>query len=384
MSRSSLLALPLLVLLAALPCPAPACSLCGVNLQQLPTFRQEAAQPHARAILIGTAQNPTVKPDGTGETELQLKHVLRNDPVLGDRKVVVLPRYLPVTDKKDPPRWLVFCDVFKGQLDPYRGVPLHSDDGIEYVKKALTLDAKDTVANLAFFFKYLEHPDKEVAADAFLEFAKATDQDIGRAASKLSPDKLRTWLGDKKTPPERLNIYALLLGACGGDGDATFLQSLLKEPGERYSAAYDGILAGYMHLRPREGWELALTTLGDARKNLQLRLAVVRTLRFYHGYQPKESRPQVMKGMEIMLAQPDLADLAVEDLRRWQVWDLTRDVLALYGKKGYDAPLMQRTLLRYALCSKDPAVVEFMRQRRKEEPDLVKEVEESLEFEKPK
>ena len=29
-------------------------------------------------------------------------------------------------------------------------------------------------------------------------------------------------------------------------------------------------------------------------------------------------------------------------MRRWKAWDLTSDVLALYGKKGYDAPLMQR------------------------------------------
>ena len=83
-----------------------------------------------------------------------------------------------------------------------------------------------------------------------------------------------------------------------------------------------------------------------------------------------------------MLVQGELADLAVEDLRRWRMWDLTREVLNLYGKKGYDAPIMQRALVRYALSCDDNAARSFLAERRSKEPDLVKEVEESLQYEK--
>jgi len=112
---------------------------------------------------------------------------------------------------------------------------------------------------------------------------------------------------------------------------------------------------------------------------LPLRLAAVRTLRFYHGAQPKESRANVLKGLAAMIIQGELADLAIEDLRSWQMWDLTREVLGLYGKKGYDAPILQRAIIRYALSCKDNASLTFLADRRRLEPDLVKEVEEMLE-----
>jgi hypothetical protein len=148
------------------------------------------------------------------------------------------------------------------------------------------------------------------------------------------------------------------------------------------SNAYDGILAGFMHLRPREGWDVVLGALRDGRKPLPLRLAVVRTIRFWHGAQPRESRGNVLKCLAAMLAQGELADLAIEDLRRWQMWDLTGDVLAVYGKKGYDAPIMQQAIIRYAFSCDDAASRAFLDARRRAEPDLVRDVEEQIRLEK--
>ena len=134
-----------------------------------------------------------------------------------------------------------------------------------------------------------------------------------------------------------------------------------------------------MNLKPREGWDLAHSILRDGRKSLQQRLAVVRALRFYHGWQPEKYRATILKALEIMIVQGELADLAVEDLRKWQMWDRTRDIIALYGKKGYDAPLMKNALIRYALCCpSDATVAQFIDARRKDEPDLVKDNEDQL------
>ena len=111
---------------------------------------------------------------------------------------------------------------------------------------------------------------------------------------------------------------------------------------------------------------------------------MVRTLRFYHGWQPQETRPQVLAALAGMLTEGELADLAVEDLRRWKMWDLTTQVLALNARKGFDAPLMQRALVRYALCCDDAACRRFVTVRRGQDAEMVKDVEESLQFEKAK
>ena len=47
-----------------------------------------------------------------------------------------------------------------------------------------------------------------------------------------------------------------------------------------------------------------------------------------------------MTAFAAILPQEDIADLAVGDLRHWKIWDLTTQVVALYGQKSHDAPLM--------------------------------------------
>jgi hypothetical protein len=351
-----------------------------------PTFRQEAALQSARVILHGTISNPRVSTDGIrGQTDFTIKTVLRSAPAIKGKEKLVLDRFLPV-DKGESPHYLLFCDVETGKIDPYRGLKIKGESTVAYVKKALELSAGpvDPVANLTFYFRYLDDADPEVARDAFLEFAKANDVDLARAAPKLDADKLRNWIKAPKTVPAQVGVYALLLGAFSKPSDADFLRSLLDSKEERYQAAFDGLLAGYIHIRPKEGWTLIHAILADGHKSLPMRLAVLRTLRFYQGSQPKESRPQILKAMRTVIEQGELADLAFEDLRRWQLWDLTADVLKRYGEKGFDAPLMKRAIIRYALCCKKPEAAEFVKARRATESELVQEVEESLKYEKGK
>jgi hypothetical protein len=379
----------IVVLLAVLALPALggfralACSLCSG--QQSATLRQDAAQ--ARLVLYGTLLNPRLNAGADaltagGTTDLRIERVLKADPFLGDKKVIELPRYVPV-DPKNPPKFLVFCDVFNGKLDPYRGAPVKSAAVADYLKGALALDPTNRTESLLYFFNYLEHPDPEVATDAYLEFAKASDQDVGQVAAKFSPDKLRTWLQDPQTPASRLGLYGFLLGACGGDRDAALLHALVQNPTERTAGALGGLLSGYIQLRPRDGWELALARLRDNRRPFTERFAVLGMLRFYQGWKPEETRREILRCSAVVLGQSDLADLAVEDLRRWQMWDLTGDVLALYGKKDFDAPIQRRAVVRYALSCPRPEAGRFLTALRQQDPDLVKEVEEALQFEKP-
>lgn len=362
-----------------------ACSLCDPRAFASPTFRQEAALPMARVILHGTIANPRATGGTTGQTDFLIKTVLRENPVVKGKTSLVLPRYLPVNDKEKPPHYLLFCDVEGTRIDPYRGVQIRGQETVDYVKKTLQLKEKEAAANLLFFFKYLDDPDPEVARDAFFEFAKANDADIAQIAGKLDATRLRNWLKDAKTRPERLGVYALLLGACGKEEDISLLRSLMDSKEERYANVLDGLLAGYMQKKPREGWNYIQSVLADENKPLLQRLAVLRTIRFYQGAHPRESKPFVLQAMRTLLAQGEMADLAIEDLRQWKIWDLTDEIVKLYGKKGYESILMKRAILRYALCATPtPASKALLNHCRKAEPDEVKDVEEGLRLERMK
>jgi hypothetical protein len=365
--------------------PALPCNLC-VNVRQTPTFRQEASAPCAKLILHGVLENARLKdsPAGAGTTDLRILEVLKSDaaalPSLRKKPgdVVVLQVYVPIEDPKDPPHYLLFCDVTVKGIDVYRSVLLGSARAAGYAKQAMALVGVESKRALPFFFRHLDDADPQIATDALMEFARASDADIGEVARTLRPETIRKWLADPKTDESRLGLYAFLLGACGTKEDAAWFQSVLGKPTARMQSAYDGILAGLIQLRPREGWELAEKMLREGKQQPLVRLAIVRMLRFYMGWKPVESRAAVHRCLSAIVAHGELIDLAAEDLRRWQMWELTDQVLALYGKKGLDAPIHRRAILRYALTCPKREAKAFVEMVRRKDADLVSEVEEGL------
>jgi hypothetical protein len=371
-------ALAAVVLAAA---PLAACSLCG-DMRSRQTMRQEATA--AKMILYGTLANPRPSPSGRGgETDIKVEHVIKDNPVRAGRKSITMPRYVPV-NADAPPKFLIFCDTDGKRLDPYRGDPVRSDAVVAYLKGALALPADDRDATLLYFFRHIDSADPEVAADAFLEFAKATDAEVARVAPKLDRDKLRRSLTDPKTPPERLGLFAFLLASCGDRSDAALLLEMLDRPSDRTRTATNGLLAGYIVLDPARGWKRAAALLSDGKRPFNERYAVVSALRFLRSARPTEyagAKDDAVRCARAALAQPDTADLVIDDLRRWQWWELTPDVLATDGRAGYDSPLMRRTLVRYALCCPRPEAAAFIAGKRGADPDLVQDVKEGLEFE---
>ncbi len=153
---------------------------------------------------------------------------------------------------------------------------------------------------LVFAAKHLDHADGNIAEEAFLAFAQADNPLIVKTAKQLAPAKLRQLLKTPDLEPEKLSLYAYLLGSCGNADDAEQLRTLLKGSSPRTYKAFEGILAGYITLRPKEGWAYAHDMLKEkgTDKNFLLRFAAVRTLRFFYNTHPEEAGPQVMKGME--------------------------------------------------------------------------------------
>jgi len=340
----------------------------------------------AQLVLFGPISNPRFANQagaapGSGSTDLRVDKVLKDTTGRGPWKDVVLPRYLPVLDAKNPPQMLFFCDVIKGRLDPYHGRTA-SPALLEYLQKTLPERGKSRVQALLAYAKYLDHVDPAVADDAFHEFAKSKDEDVGRASKLLDRALVRRLMQKAKDDPDRLSLFAFLLGGCGDQHDAKSLRALIEPPSHNLARAMDGVLAGYIQLQPKEGWSLAYKMLGDRKQQFAVRFAAVRTLRFYHGWQPKESQSQVLHGLSLMIPDGEFADLAVEDLRQWRLWELTTSILAQYGKVSHAAPITKRSIVRYALCCPLPEAREFVEGVRRSDPETVKDLEEYLQFER--
>ena len=359
-----------------LPCVFPP------DFPQSPTFRQETREKGARIIVSGTIANPR----GEGKaalTDFYIETTLRSDPAMKGKTSLVVNRHLPIEKKNYPPRYVLFCDAEKGKIDPYRGVVVQRVASVEYVKKAIALDSTDPVRNLLFFFRYLDDPDPEVAKDAFHELTLAEDTDIGAAGRNLDAKKLRKWLDDPKTPMARVGLYAKLLAAAGTPEDAARLAAILKDPLREAGTGLDSVLVAYVMLAPKKGWDCTLSILGNPGEDFMRRYMALKAVRSVLA-----SRTGVVTNREIdcayrvLLAQEDIVDLAIEDFRRAERWDLAPAILSLVGTNAHELPIVRRALLRYALaCKGSVAATAYVAGRRKADKEAVEDAQESLDRE---
>lgn len=374
--------------LALVATPIVACPFCGGQGTTLTGEVNDASM-----VLVGTLSN--AKPDADnfsgGTTDFTLETVLKNHDILKDdkafktvngKKVLTLPRYLP-TDKKSD-RFLIFCGVFKGKIDPYRGIPIAKDsDIVKYLEGALAAKDKSASDRLRFAFDFLDNPDLEIANDAYKEFANADYKEYEQMAKKLPADKIAGWLTNADTPPFRYGLYGSLLGHCGSEKHAKLLRSLLEDH-KKITSGLDGLMAGYTMLQPKEGWQFVQDVLKNPKNEFMYRYAGLRAARFFWNYRPDLVKPdEVVKAVCLLLPQGDIADLAIEDLRKWKRWDVADQVLGLFDKKSHDIPIVRRSILRYALsCQKElPQAATFVADLRKKDPDLVSDAEELLKLE---
>lgn len=353
-----------------------ACSFCSSSWSARATLRDHLSR--ASVVLQGTLANPSLDAADNGRTEFHLQAVLKGDSTLAGQRQLVIPRYLPVLG--DTPReHLIFGHLNKNLLDPIHGLPANPAR-VEYLQALARLDPRDPVKLLGFYFARLDSPDPEVASDAFIEFARASDHAIFAAARQFDPARLRKLIAHPQTPPERLGVFGLILGACGGPEDANFLAQLLRlQPRpERISSALSGLLAGYILLQPDQGWKLAYAILSENTNGFSDRLAVISTLRFFHNLRPQDDRKAILTCYTRILDQGDLADQAIEDLRQWKDWDLTDAILSLWNRPTHKAPIVRRSIVRYALSCPRPEAKSFIEAIRKSDPQLVHSVSESL------
>lgn len=364
------------VLIASVP-RADACTFCGENVRTKPTLRMQFAQ--AKAVVYGTLKNPRFDPKtDEGFTDLHAARLLKDDPARGNQNLLVIPAYLPVIGET-PAGYVAFCTVAGGKLAYAFGVPA-SAAVVEYLKGSAKLDAADTPARLAYFFKHLASSDPIVAADAFVEFARASDAEIAKSAKHFEPAVLRKLIADEKTPGERLGVFAYLLGVCGGPDDAAFFAKMLKQSPlpDRVLESFGGLLAGYVLLAPKDGWALAAGVLGNEEESFAVRLSCINTVRFFQATRGADCKAEVLKCCAALLPQGDLADQAVEDLRRWGYWDLSAEVFAQFGKPTHAAPIVKRCIVRYALSCPAEEAKRFVAAVRRSDPKLVAAVEEQL------
>jgi hypothetical protein len=387
MNRHWLLPVAGLSLALAIVPTADACPFCPSAGQ---TLLGEVNQAHL--IVFGTLSNAQrdMNDFGKGTTDLDIEVVVKDHEFLNGKKKITLPRYVP-PDPKGKSKYLIFCEIYKGELDPYRGEAVPEDSKIaEYLKGAIDLKDKDVPTRLHYFFKYFDSADWAISGDAFQEFSNADYKDVQVAAAKMDPDRIVGMLKDPNTSIARYGLLGLLLGHCGKkDKHAAALKEFIDDPKVKQATGLDGLLAGHVMLDAKAGMSHVGGLIKEPKEDFLVRYAALRCLRFFWEYRDDVIRKaDVVEALKPLLDQPDIADLAIEDLRKWQQWDLATHIIGLFDKPTHDVSIIQRSIIKYALTApaENKTAAAFLARMRADpkQAERVRDLEQLLELEKPR
>jgi len=327
-------------------------------------------------MIVGSLRNAKLKQD---QTELVVETVFKGEEFLKGEKTILLPRYLPEQNAKV----LLIAEIFEGKIDPFRYVPIpEGSDLVKYLRGALAVEKKPATERLRYYFDYLNNPNIDISLDAYREFYIAPYAEYKQMATQLDPNVIAGWLKDPNTAPYRYGLYGSLLGHCGTAEHATLLRSMIDDPEKNRVSGCDGLMAAYVMIQPKEAWDYLATILRNPNRDFFLRYAVLRTARFLYEQRPDlVSQKDLLTGYVQLIDQPDMADFAVEDLRKWHKWEYTDTILGVFGKKSHDSELLKRAILRFALSSPEPKAKTFVEQQKQRDNRWVQDVQALLEIE---
>ncbi len=224
----------------------------------------------------------------------------------------------------------------------------------------------DKIERLAYFLDFLQHPELTVSNDAYAEFASAPYEIITPLRDRMPRDKLRQWVVDPETPVTRIGLYGLLLGLCGKDEDAEAMKQKILLPDTDFRLGIEGVMSGYLLITGEKGLEvleqtkmLSTTYVNKDGEEVKLPFsevyATMQTLRFMWTYEPDRiNKDRLKQSLRILLDRPELADLVIADLARWEDWGVQERLMEMYDKEEFDIPSIKRAIIRYFFyCSKD-------------------------------
>ena len=162
--------LPLGLLALALfcyPAGAKCCPFCAE--EKGPTLVGDFNQ--ASLVMLGSFTNFRPGGEDGGTTDFVIEKTLKPHEAVKNKKTITFRRSIPPTKSK----FVVFCDVYKGEIDPYRGVEVPpGSDLVNYLTEALAKKDGPIGERLRLCFKYLNSADVDVALDAYREFQRPT------------------------------------------------------------------------------------------------------------------------------------------------------------------------------------------------------------------
>jgi hypothetical protein len=301
-----------------------ACPFCSAVSQ---TFSEEIATMDVAVIAkLVKVPEATEKPgDEIQKATFEIAHVLKGDGLV---KTGTTFETLYFGDGKTGKSFLVMG------IDPPKvmwSTPLPlTERGIKYLGQILKLP-KNGPERLVFFQDYLEDEDEMLARDAYDEFARAPYTEVKGLKEHMDHAQIVAWIKNPEIPASRRRLYLVMLGIRGDENDLPMLEEFMRSTDRKAKSGLDALIACYLTLKGEAGLKLVDELfLANPKADYADTYAAIMAIRFHGSEGGVIGKEALVKSLHHMLDRPELADLVIPDLAKWEDWGVMDRLFELY------------------------------------------------------
>lgn len=226
---------------------------------------------------------------------------------------------------------------------------------------------------LKFFLKYLEDPETLLAYDAYDEFARAPYADVKAIKGDMDRKQLLAWIQDSEVTINRKRLYYTMLGVCGTEEDLPLLEKLITSDDKRERAALDALSACYLTLAGEKGVALIEKQyLKNKDADYVDIYAAIAALRFHGTESDIIKVPRILEAMRLLLDRPDIADLVIPDLARWEDWSVMDKLVKMFKEADDDSKWVRVPIVNYLRSCPLPEAEKKIEELKEVDPQSVR------------
>ncbi len=245
-----------------------------------------------------------------------------------------------------------------------------------YIEKIVGMPPDDP-KRLDFFEDYLNDKDDLLRNDAFDEWARAGFKDMQAVGDDIDHDRLIAWINDPMVLPMNRQLYFSMLSVCSDEKDIPMLERFLTSGDRSQLTGLNSLIFCYLMLKGEAGLELIEDTFLRAGwmwdpeyVHTYAAIMAIRTM----GQQQVANipLPRLMASLRIMLDRPDLADLVIPDLARWEDWESMPRLVRLFKEADKDSSWVRVPIVNFLRACPLPEAKTQLAELNKIDPDAVR------------
>jgi hypothetical protein len=195
----------------------------------------------------------------------------------------------------------------------------------------------------------------------------------------MHKDKLIGWIQNVEVSSSRRRLYLTMFGACGDKEDAALLEEMIKSPDREHKVALDAMVAAYLNLKGPEGLPLVVDLfIKNPDAEFTDTYATIMALRFHGQERDVIPKDDLKAAMRLMLDRPQLADLVIADLARWEDWTVIDQVTDLFKNADETSAWVKPPVVQYLRVCPLPEAKVKLEELRQIDPEAVKRASATL------